>query len=1808
MAILGDLLVQGSSRFLQHIYASGLTVSDDFSATGNVTIAGTLTLTKTQDLSGTANNGPALIIGGAATSTHMEIDRNKIQAKKTGTTTDILYLNHDGGEVQISKSGVATKILGTLTTSGAATFSSTTTFSGASTHSSNLTVNGTTSLKGTGISGTLNVSGDTTLATTSATDLTVSNNAKVNKTLIVEEEIRSPKWIIDNIANLGGEFIVAPTIIANTASVQIAKAGSDEKRIITVTDNSITSDVFGGISWSIDSIVKISGTLGDVVLSSVNGTMTEKLNTSSKVLKVKVASTDLNGIPPDTTTYSVAGGTIKNLHIMMYKVGGKVPVGIYLTSYGNSIEHYPYLEVYSGTTTGTSYSPTVRLGYLPELKDDNGATLTVNNKTPTGWGLYTSNGYFSGTIVSNSGKIGGWEIGTASLYNGTTSMNDTNAGLYFGSNGEENPKWGIRSYNNDNQFVNIIDGIITAKAVDLSGKITATSGKIGKFDITNTYLWTGSSSNATCAGMGGNQAFWAGHTSSDSAPFRVAYNGAFVATSATIEGKITSTSGSIGGFTIGASSIYHTQTNYNNSPAGVYIGTNGIGLGAGKFYVTSAGSLKATSGTIAGWTIGDNTISHGTLGATKGYMLNSAGNSDTTINGTRRTDWALTIGSKFGIDDEGNLYANGANITNITIGNTDLQVGGRNLLGNTGNSKVTIISNGVAEATFMNIGNYNDAVTLYSFIDYDGYSNAISVGSSTSTGNRGVSWYTKPGEIIAGQKYTFSCKIKCSVATNAHMHTAWRNGSATATYTGWTSEGAKAISANVWTDYVCTFTPNSNANLNYEFLVAICITGVSGGATYQVAHAKLEEGNVATAWTPAPEDVNQDIVNAVNGGGKNLLKKDYSAFNQTSYCAYVIPTIVSLAEIGEGTILTFQAWGVVPDSNNSGIYVYWGGGSINLFNKMLPDENGYICQTITVTSSQASHSNAGNKFIHIYNFVSGHSGMNLTIDHWKLEQGSVPTPWSLASEDIDYAVTHIDGGNIITGTVAAAAINAQSGTFNVANIPDLNASKITSGTISANLIDTASITIGQSQVTNLTTDLAAKATTTALTAETNQRKAQYGTSSTAAGTAAKVVTCANFALYAGARIKILFSTANSAAAPTLNVNSTGAKAIWVGNTVTSTSNPLLWSANTELTFVYDGTRWLWEGTPGSYSVVGSTAAGTAAKVTDSTNTINGQKGIIIVNGTIISYRATTANTAAAPTLNVASTGAAAIHTSGAVTSSSNNFLWAVGDQITFTRNSNTWILSDMGVKYITRIDNNGITVHPSGTTNNRLLINANGTEVFKGNTSVAFYGDTARIGKADSKNVKIDSDSIDICDAAIVNASFTLDKITLGATARESLVDLSAGGVCILGGSSTHNVVTENTYSFRRGVALIPDNTNEILFNYEEGEGESSAAIGEEAPISSQEMWNAAEEYGICFVRPNYVTDGVTTRGLPVASICGTTFWNAETQPPGGYMQHGTIRTGQVFCNYNIYATSAKLDSSKDASGTANNSPALIIGNEEGTHLEFDANEIMAKGSATTTAKLNINGDGGEVEIGDWDGNHIYFSNNYVQARNNTAAQTLFVNSNGGDIVIGSETGNHAKITLGGRGILSYSATSTQNTLYLNPGHNVAIGGYYESKRVIIDKDGICAYAASSSNRAPLLIQGSETTLRVYNRSTSYINGMKGEAAVHIVKGTGNEWSPIFVTETKGGGAWACGNYNDEGLDFVYMTATNFSNNTNTISNVVKFKGDGTIQMNGKTLKGVYRLYNQYDKCYLFTADTSEKTNLVNAGWTDQGIVFYAFK
>ena len=107
------------------------------------------------------------------------------------------------------------------------------------------------------------------------------------------------------------------------------------------------------------------------------------------------------------------------------------------------------------------------------------------------------------------------------------------------------------------------------------------------------------------------------------------------------------------------------------------------------------------------------------------------------------------------------------------------------------------------------------------------------------------------------------------------------------------------------------------------------------------------------------------------------------------------------------------------------------------------------------------------------------------------------------------------------------------------------------------------------------------ATQAALNTEINERKATYGTCSTATGTGStqaspKEVVCSNFTLYPGAVITVTFSNSNTVASPYMRVNSTAtadSKPIKSFKGGSLTSAEYSWAASSSITFVYDGTYW-----------------------------------------------------------------------------------------------------------------------------------------------------------------------------------------------------------------------------------------------------------------------------------------------------------------------------------------------------------------------------------------------------------------------------------------------------------------------------------------------------------------------------------------------------------------------------------------------------------------------------------------------------------
>lgn len=231
-----------------------------------------------------------------------------------------------------------------------------------------------------------------------------------------------------------------------------------------------------------------------------------------------------------------------------------------------------------------------------------GSFTSPNLSWDSNGNLIAKNATLSGEITATNGSIAGWTIISNKMYT-TGSGKYTGIGKY----GSAYAFWaGATSNDNGNSAVFKVGhtGKLTATDADITGTITATNGKIGRYDITSTYLMTNSGSNAS--GIGGNQAFWAGAEDSNSAPFRVGYDGVLWAENAAIRGSIET--GNLGdeGDTV---SIINGHIGIQGTSNNVEIYSTGFKFGIdGDYYLMSVSegvkcyrNLYATDFVADGW-------------------------------------------------------------------------------------------------------------------------------------------------------------------------------------------------------------------------------------------------------------------------------------------------------------------------------------------------------------------------------------------------------------------------------------------------------------------------------------------------------------------------------------------------------------------------------------------------------------------------------------------------------------------------------------------------------------------------------------------------------------------------------------------------------------------------------------------------------------------------------------------------------------------------------------------------------------------------------------------------------------------------------------------------------------------------------------------------------------------------------------------------------------------------------------------------------------------------------------------------------
>lgn len=376
-----------------------------------------------------------------------------------------------------------------------------------------------------------------------------------------------------------------------------------------------------------------------------------------------------------------------------------------------------------------------------------------------------------------------------------------------------------------------------------------------------------------------------------------------------------------------------------------------------------------------------------------------------------KNDWRLIAGRKFGVDKAGNLYAENVHISGtVTVGagsnvyTTDdtnpLLIGGRNLhkdsegLGDSWAKDVGAnVSNGVATIVYtagQNCRIYQMPANGYWGIWEANTTYTISVEAKANT--NGVTLSLEP---YAGGIPGKSCSL--------------------------TTE---------WKRYSYTFTSGNTTS------TSSCTYKVTSNGTVQLRKPKLEKGNKATDWTPAPEDVQAEIDN-IDIGGRNLLRnsttsgmtlspkvtieleddENYFKFNQTVKdwtSFWFCPGIPFQKVNGREITVSFEVRGYdlpsVPEANwfyvNPTTYesVYADTPRIKYLNKSYSSNvltaNKWVKISYTLTVDTSSWSTQGTGTINYLSLgVFNYSGKRIDFRRFKLEYGNKATDWTPAIED-----------------------------------------------------------------------------------------------------------------------------------------------------------------------------------------------------------------------------------------------------------------------------------------------------------------------------------------------------------------------------------------------------------------------------------------------------------------------------------------------------------------------------------------------------------------------------------------------------------------------------------------------------------------------------------------------------------------------------------------------------------------------------------------------------------------------------------------
>lgn len=317
-------------------------------------------------------------------------------------------------------------------------------------------------------------------------DLT-AGKATVLSLLDVRGELHTNQWTNSNIATIDGSFYITPTIGVNSGTMtttanSVTVKGSNFP-ISSLYVNGINSDnTAGTVAWTNGSKVLITG---EILVNGTYmplGTLVGVLDGDASATQIKIKSITDNRYQTAESLAEIGTQSTalpcRNVKVSLYQTsrGSTLyPLGIFMTALGENGK--TFLDIYGGgyatstATAGGFAKPVLRIGNLAGLP-------AISGQNPTGYGIYTSNGYFTGTIVSTSGTIGGFTIDSTDLYNGTLGAANS-VWMSTGTSGSASIG-GSSSINNwaftaSNQFGVTKTGELWANLAHIKGSIDATS-------------------------------------------------------------------------------------------------------------------------------------------------------------------------------------------------------------------------------------------------------------------------------------------------------------------------------------------------------------------------------------------------------------------------------------------------------------------------------------------------------------------------------------------------------------------------------------------------------------------------------------------------------------------------------------------------------------------------------------------------------------------------------------------------------------------------------------------------------------------------------------------------------------------------------------------------------------------------------------------------------------------------------------------------------------------------------------------------------------------------------------------------------------------------------------------------------------------------------------------------------------------------------------------------------------------------------------------------------------------------------------